>query len=163
MPSGYAAANCYRVQQHNSRPNRNYLRRFLLFIDMNNTEPEVLPNNDVLYIFSMDKAPAFMQALNSLPSEEIGAFSVWNATRQKALLFESENNKIYDLEPVFCLSTDFREEHAELRAAAEAESLFYYPIYEDDKRLINEFFGLPEEQSQEFRDYLFEIGKSEIV
>lgn len=117
------------------------------------------PLNNVLYVFSLDKAEAFMQALQSVPTEEIGNFETWNATRQTALLFEQADNKIYDLQPVFCLSTDFREEHAALRTAAEAESLFYYPIYDEDKRLINEFFGLPENQSQEYIAYMQSIGK----
>lgn len=125
------------------------------------TEIEQMPlRQDVVYVFGIDKADAFINALQSIPSEEIGFLQVWTALKKKKLLFSDEKlGNIFDFEPVFCLQTDFKEEHAFLRKRAESESLFYHPVYDDNKQMINLFFELDEQRPQFFVEYMQSIGK----
>ena len=123
-------------------------------------ELEAPVRNLVLYVFAIELAEAFTQALNSLPAEEVGYFQVWNATKVRGILFQSESQRIADLVPVWCLSVDFRPEHSALRAQAEQLSLFYQPEDPADRRFTNEFFNsVPAEYTPEMLAYLAEIGK----
>jgi hypothetical protein len=120
------------------------------------------PLNNVIYVFGMEAASLFTAALTQIPTDEIGRYSVWNALKVKEKIFESEEHgKIYRYETVWCLLTDFRDEHAHLRAQAEANSLFYAPDDPTNRSLINEFFNtVPEDYSETLQDYLSEIGKA---
>jgi hypothetical protein len=120
------------------------------------------PLNNVLYVFGMEAAALFTAALMQIPTDEIGRYSVWNALKVKEKIFESEENgKIYRYETVWCLLTDFRDEHAHLRANAEANSLFYAPDNLSDRTLINEFFNaVPEDYSESLQSYMQSIGKN---
>ena len=122
---------------------------------------EIIPTNPILYVFEMHKVDAFMLSINSIPPEEIGSYLVWNALQKEELLYSSTSGgEVYKHKEVFCLQTDFKEEHAALRQAAEQQSVFYCPILEHDKKFINEFFGLPSERSPEYQDYLISINKA---
>ena len=118
----------------------------------------IIPTFPVLYVFAMDKVSDFMQAIQSIPSEEIGSYSVWNANQKESILYSSEGNEIANYKTVFCLQTDFKEEHEFLRLAAESQSLFYYPIYEEDKIFINMFFDKTI-RTESYYNYVNSINK----
>lgn len=112
-----------------------------------------------LYVFDLSKAEQFRSLLESVPKEEIGSFQVWTATVKRNVLFEEEQRgSIFDIQPVFCLQVDFKEEHQHLRQLAEQESLFYIKDNPEDRSLINMFFGSQERDSR-YYEYLNSINK----
>jgi hypothetical protein len=121
-------------------------------------EIEQIERAPTIYVFGLDKISTFIEVLNFVPRDEIGHLSFWNATKINELVFELNDNRLYNYQQVWCLSVDFKPEHQHLKSLAEQESLFYAKDDPENRTLINQFFG-SQEKDIDYYNYLASIGK----